>query len=45
MATVTEPRFAAGGERALLVFSWLWVGLPLAWGVWQVFRKSLDLFR
>ena len=28
-----------------LVVSWALVGLPLAWGVWQVFRKSLDLFR
>jgi len=21
------------------------VGIPLAWGVWQVVRRSLDLFR
>jgi hypothetical protein len=31
--------------RARLVFAWVLVGLPLAWGVWQVFQKSLDLFR
>jgi len=31
--------------RARLVSSWALVGLPLAWGVWQVFQKSLDLFR
>lgn len=31
--------------RARLVMSWALVGLPLAWGVWQVFQKSLDLFR
>jgi hypothetical protein len=31
--------------RARLVFAWALVGLPLAWGVWQVFQKSLDLFR
>jgi hypothetical protein len=31
--------------RARLVVSWGLVGLPLAWGVWQVFQKSLDLFR
>jgi len=28
-----------------LVAAWALVGIPLAWGVWQVFRKSLDLFR
>lgn len=31
--------------KARLVLSWALVGLPLAWGVWQVFQKSLDLFR
>jgi hypothetical protein len=31
--------------KARLVFSWALVGIPLAWGVWQVFQKSLDLFR
>ena len=28
-----------------LLIAWAVVGIPLAWGVWQVFRKSLDLFR
>jgi hypothetical protein len=28
-----------------LVVAWIWVGLPLAWGVLQVIRKSFDLFR
>jgi len=28
-----------------LLASWTLVGLPLAWGVWQVATKSLDLFR
>ena len=31
--------------KARLILSWALVGLPLAWGVWQVFQKSLDLFR
>ena len=31
--------------RARLLLAWTIVGVPLAWGVWQVFRKSLDLFR
>ena len=36
----------AGGALVVrLALAWALVGLPLAWGVWQVVRKSLDLFR
>jgi hypothetical protein len=28
-----------------LILAWALVGIPLAWGVWQVFQKSLALFR
>ena len=34
-----------GSLLARLVVAWALVGIPLAWGVWQVFQKSLDLFR
>jgi hypothetical protein len=27
-----------------LVIAWTWVGVPLAWGVWQTVIKSLPLF-
>ena len=30
--------------RLMLVVAWLWVGVPLAWGVLQTVRKSLALF-
>jgi len=30
---------------ALIVAAWLFVGIPLVWGVSQTFIKSLDLFR
>ena len=30
--------------KSRLFVAWLLVGIPLAWGVWQVFKKSLDLF-
>jgi hypothetical protein len=30
---------------ALIVAAWLFVGIPLLWGVSQTFIKSLDLFR
>jgi hypothetical protein len=29
----------------MLVLGWLWVGVPLGWGVWQTIRTSLALFR
>jgi hypothetical protein len=28
-----------------LVGAWALVGIPLGWGVWQVFERSLALFR
>jgi hypothetical protein len=28
-----------------LIVSWAFVGIPLAWGVWQVVLRSLALFR
>ena len=28
-----------------LAIAWAWVGIPAAWGVWQVFKKSLALFQ
>lgn len=33
------------GLAVRLAGAWALVGIPLAWGVWQVFQKSLDLFR
>ena len=36
---------SSGSQLAKLVGAWALVGIPLAWGVWQVFHKSLDLFR
>jgi hypothetical protein len=34
----------SSGSAGLLIFSWLFVGLPLAWGVVQTIAKSLALF-
>jgi len=33
------------GNTLLLVLSWLWVGIPLAWGVLETLRSSMALFR
>ena len=38
-----EPTHVAGGT-GFVIFSWLWVGLPLAWGVYQTILKSMALF-
>jgi hypothetical protein len=35
----------AGSLIFRLIGAWALVGIPLGWGVWQVFQKSLDLFR
>ena len=44
LSTHDEPE-TRGPTIARLIAAWMLVGAPLAWGVWQVFRKSLDLFR
>jgi hypothetical protein len=33
-----------GASLPWLVLSWLWVCLPLGWGIWQTALKSLPLF-
>jgi MFS family permease len=41
-----EAPLAAGALNVqLLIISWLWVGVPLAWGVLETFQTSLALFR
>jgi hypothetical protein len=30
--------------RLRLLCSWLVVGVPLAWGIWETLQKSLPLF-
>ncbi|HEY9228849.1 MAG TPA: hypothetical protein VIP11_19510 [Gemmatimonadaceae bacterium] len=39
----TEERSSAS-LAVRLVVAWSLVGAPLAWGVWQVIKKSMDLF-
>ncbi|MFG2574941.1 hypothetical protein [Streptomyces sp. NPDC048481] len=31
-------------RRPLIVFSWLWVGAPLAYGLYELVRKATQLF-
>ena len=44
MADPEAPRPPQIGNLLLLLVSWLWVGVPLAWGVLETVRKSLALF-
>ena len=35
----------AGSNQLLVVLFWLFVGIPLAWGVWTTVTKALVLFK
>ncbi|MER5844727.1 MULTISPECIES: MFS transporter small subunit [Streptomyces] len=39
-----EAPAAGPGRRGLIVFAWLWVGLPLAYGLYELVRKATQLF-
>ncbi len=39
------PAQAGHSNTLLLLISWLWVGVPLAWGVSQTIKTSLALFK
>jgi hypothetical protein len=47
MAAPAGPEVPAtnGGNTLLLILSWLWVGIPLAWGVLETLSTSLALWR
>jgi hypothetical protein len=34
----------SSGRRGLIAFAWLWVGLPLAFGLYELVRKATQLF-
>ncbi|WP_375416509.1 hypothetical protein [uncultured Hymenobacter sp.] len=39
------PSTKAAGSGGSAVLAWLFVGIPLAWGVSQTFIKALALFQ
>ena len=41
----TSNTSSSGSLAIRLLVAWSLVGIPLSWGVWQVFKKSLDLFK
>lgn len=38
-----EARPVSGGALKLLAF-WLFVSIPLAWGVWETAKRAMQLF-
>lgn len=42
--STTPTTTAAGSQLPQLVVSWLVVGIPLAYGVWQTLLKAAKLF-
>jgi hypothetical protein len=46
MSSDSSPPSAGGGpaRRGLIAFAWLWVGAPLAYGVYELVQKATQLF-
>ena len=40
----TTTHTSQGTSGAAVAFAWLFVGLPLAWGVWITLQKVMVLF-
>ncbi|MEW2063480.1 hypothetical protein AB0899_22410 [Streptomyces sp. NPDC007002] len=41
----SPPDADAGKDRRpLIAFTWLWVGTPLAYGLYELIRKAAQLF-
>ncbi|WP_302185991.1 hypothetical protein [Streptomyces sp. AC550_RSS872] len=32
------------GRRGLIAFAWVWVGVPLAYGLYELVQKAAQLF-
>jgi hypothetical protein len=41
----TEAGQEAGTTRLVVVVRWLWVAVPLSWGILETVRASLAFFR
>jgi hypothetical protein len=38
------PTASSPDRRALILVSWLWVGLPLIYGIYELVQKAAQLF-
>ncbi|WP_327352082.1 MFS transporter small subunit [Streptomyces sp. NBC_01304] len=41
---MTTPSGRTPSRRGLILFAWLWVGLPLGYGLYELVRKATQLF-
>jgi hypothetical protein len=39
------PAHTTAGQKLLVALAWIYVGIPLAWGVTQTVLKSIALFK
>ncbi|MEU8381177.1 hypothetical protein [Streptosporangium sp. NPDC048865] len=39
-----DDRALAGNNTPLMILAWAWVGLPFAYGVYELFQKLTQLF-
>lgn len=44
MSEKTSQQPAPAGNMGLLLISWLWVAIPLAYGVYELMTKTAKLF-
>jgi hypothetical protein len=42
--SLSETPASTSNMGLRLICSWLVVGIPLAWGIWETLKKSLALF-
>lgn len=40
-----SPQPAESGTGIKLLLAWIWVGIPLVWGVWLTLNNALKLFQ
>jgi len=45
MNSSNSPGSPGASQAVALLLSWIAVGIPLAWGVVETFRKALALFQ
>ncbi|WP_175647676.1 MFS transporter small subunit [Streptomyces cyaneochromogenes] len=44
MSSDSSPPSGPPSRRGLIAFAWVWVGVPLAYGVYELVRKATQLF-
>ncbi|MGI5379430.1 MFS transporter small subunit [Streptomyces sp. CA-251387] len=40
----TDSSSSPPSRRGLIAFAWVWVGVPLAYGLYELVRKATQLF-